>query len=78
LVSKVGSYIADSKDKPVDPPMPKTKAISVRVSAEIKDALKKAAERDHRSLASLVIKILVEWLTARKLIPDLQARKRSS
>jgi predicted HicB family RNase H-like nuclease len=56
--------------------MPKPEAISVRVSAEIKDALQREAERDHRSLASLVIKILVEWLAARKSIPESGSRKR--
>lgn len=55
--------------------MVKTEAISVRVSAEIKRALQRAAERDHRSLASLVVKILVEWLTARKLMPASSSRK---
>jgi hypothetical protein len=57
--------------------MIKTKAISVRVSGEIKDALRKAAERDHRSLASLVAKILMEWLMARKLMPESGSRKRT-
>jgi uncharacterized protein (DUF1778 family) len=55
--------------------MAKTEAISVRVSAEMKRALERAAERDHRSLASLVLKILMEWLTARKLMPALSSRK---
>jgi hypothetical protein len=45
--------------------MAKTTAISVRVYPQIKAALQKAAEADHRSLASLVVKILVEWLRRR-------------
>jgi uncharacterized protein (DUF1778 family) len=57
--------------------MAKTEAISVRVSAEMKRALERAAERDHRSLASLVVKILVKWMTARKLMPALSSRKRT-
>jgi hypothetical protein len=57
--------------------MPKTEAISIRVSAEIKTTLQKATERDHRSLASLVLKILVEWLAAQKLTRDSPSRKRS-
>jgi hypothetical protein len=57
--------------------MLKTEAISVRVSTDLKNALVKAAERDHRSLASLVVKILVEWLTERKLMPDPRSRRRS-
>jgi hypothetical protein len=58
--------------------MAKTEAISVRMSAEMKRALARAAERDHRSLASLVVKILVEWLTARKLTRPLSSRKRTA
>jgi len=45
--------------------MAKTEALSVRVSREIKAALQREAEADHRSLASLVMKILVEWLRRR-------------
>ena len=44
--------------------MPKSEAISVRVSAETKAAAEKAAEADRRSVASLVEKILAEWLKA--------------
>jgi hypothetical protein len=51
--------------------MAKTEAISVRVYPEIKDALKREAEADHRSLASLAAKILAEWLRRRgALAPD--------
>lgn len=55
--------------------MSKTEAISVRISAEIKRALQKAAEQDQRSLASLTTKILVEWLTLQKFIPAVRTRK---
>jgi hypothetical protein len=44
--------------------MPKDSAISVRVTADIKGAAEKAATADRRSLASLVEKILAEWLRA--------------
>jgi hypothetical protein len=44
--------------------MPKDSAISVRVTAEVKAAAEKAAAADSRSVASLVEKILAEWLRA--------------
>jgi hypothetical protein len=43
--------------------MTKTAAISVRVDPEIKAAAKKAADDDRRTVASLVEKVLVEYLT---------------
>jgi len=55
----------------------KTEAISVRVTPQIKAALRRAAHRDQRSLASLVIKILADWLAARKLMPDSGPRRRT-
>jgi hypothetical protein len=42
--------------------MPKDSAISVRVTTEVKAAAEKAAAADSRSVASLVEKILAEWL----------------
>lgn len=42
--------------------MSKTAAFSVRVTPEIKAAAEKAAADDHRPVASLVEKIVVEWL----------------
>jgi hypothetical protein len=42
--------------------MPRDSAISVRVTAEIKAAAEKAATADSRSVASLVEKVLAEWL----------------
>jgi hypothetical protein len=45
--------------------MPKDSAISVRVSADVKVAAEKAAAADSRSVASLVEKILAEWLRAK-------------
>jgi hypothetical protein len=40
----------------------KTEALSVRVSPAMKKAVEKAAKDDRRSTASMVEKILVEWL----------------
>jgi hypothetical protein len=45
--------------------MPKTSAISVRVPDNVKAAAEKAAAADHRSLASLVEKLLTEHLKAK-------------
>lgn len=42
--------------------MAKKAAISVRVPDEMKTALERAAADDRRSLASMVEKILAEWL----------------
>jgi len=42
--------------------MAKTSALSVRVSDQVKAAVEKAAGDDQRSTASLVEKIVVEWL----------------
>ena len=39
-------------------------AISIRVEADVKKAAEKAAEADHRSVASLVEKLLIEHLKA--------------
>lgn len=42
--------------------MTKTAALSVRVTPQVKVAVEKAAADDHRPAASLVEKIVVEWL----------------
>ena len=44
--------------------MAKTSALSVRVTEQVKAVAEKAAADDSRSTASLVEKILVEWLRA--------------
>ncbi|HNN90716.1 hypothetical protein [Haliangium sp. UPWRP_2] len=43
--------------------MPKTAAIGVRVDPKIKEAAERAAAEDHRSVASLLEKLLTEYLT---------------
>ena len=45
--------------------MTKTSAISVRVPDDVKAAAEKAAQADSRSVASLVEKVLTEWLKAK-------------
>ncbi|MGB8364908.1 MAG: ribbon-helix-helix protein, CopG family [Rhizomicrobium sp.] len=41
----------------------KTLPISLRLPPETKAALERAAKADHRSLSSLMEKILTDWLT---------------
>ena len=48
--------------------MAKTAAISVRVSDQVKAAVEKAAAEDSRPVASLVEKVLVEWLKAKRYL----------
>jgi hypothetical protein len=43
--------------------MARTAAIGIRVEPNIKEAAEKAAAADRRTVASLVEKVLVEWLT---------------
>jgi hypothetical protein len=45
--------------------MAKTAALSVRVSDQVKAAVEKAATDDSRSSASLVEKIVTDWLKAK-------------
>jgi predicted transcriptional regulator len=42
----------------------KTLPVSIRLTPETKRALEAAAEADHRSLSSLMEKILSDWLEA--------------
>jgi hypothetical protein len=43
-------------------PMTRTAAIATRVELSVKKAAEKAALADHRSLASLIEKLLIEFL----------------
>lgn len=49
--------------------MAKTHPLGFRVQPEVKEALEKAAKSDHRSVSSLVEKVLVEWLQAHGHLP---------
>ena len=44
--------------------MTKDAALSVRLPAELKVAIARFADADHRTTASLVQKILADWLAA--------------
>lgn len=43
--------------------MPRTASIGIRVEPELKELVKKAAEDNRRTVASMIEKILVEYLT---------------
>lgn len=49
--------------------MAKTHPLGFRVEPEVKEALERAAKADHRSVSSLIEKILVEWLKANGFLP---------
>ena len=44
--------------------MARTASIGIRVEPALKDAAERAAAADRRTVASLIEKVLVEWLTA--------------
>jgi hypothetical protein len=54
--------------------MARDSAISVRVTAEVKAAAEKAATADSRSVASLVEKILAEWLREKGYLAKVSRR----
>jgi hypothetical protein len=43
--------------------------IGFRVEPHVKEAAERAAAKDHRTLSSLMEKILVEFLSAQRLLP---------
>jgi len=49
--------------------MSKSSAISVRVTDEVKAAAEQAARDDSRSVASLVEKLLADWLRQKGYLP---------
>jgi uncharacterized protein (DUF1778 family) len=50
------------------PRKPKDAPLGFRIPAEVKEALEAAADDDSRSVSSLVLKIVVDWLKARKYL----------
>lgn len=47
---------------------PKDAPLGFRIPLEVKQALEKAAHADDRSVSSLVMRIVVEWLKRRKYL----------
>jgi uncharacterized protein (DUF1778 family) len=50
------------KPKPKKKPEPKGAPLGFRVPSDIKDALEQAAEADGRSVSSLCLRVLTQWL----------------
>ncbi|HBP5584190.1 TPA: hypothetical protein ACUT9R_004882 [Pseudomonas aeruginosa] len=49
----------------------KDETLSIRTSAEIKQLLRKAAEREHRSIASMIEVLILDYAQQNNLQPDL-------
>lgn len=49
--------------------MARTHALSFRIDPDLKSALEEAAKADRRSISSLVIIILTDWLRERGYLP---------
>jgi uncharacterized protein (DUF1778 family) len=48
----------------------KDETLSIRTSAEIKQLLRKAAEREHRSVASMIEVLILSYAQQHNLQPD--------
>lgn len=48
----------------------KDETLSIRTSAEIKQLLRKAAEREHRSVASMIEVLILDYAQQNNLQPD--------
>ena len=63
-------------------PMSKDDVLNFRVPADLKAALRKAAEEDERSMSVMAARILREWLTEKGLYrpetPNAAAKRRRS
>lgn len=44
--------------------MDRNEYLSVRITAKLKDALQRAAQADQRSMSSLALVVLTQWLKA--------------
>lgn len=55
---------------------PKTAQVNIRLSPELKKAAEQAAEEDHRTLTSLIEKLLIEHLRETGRAIGKAARKR--
>ena len=50
--------------------MARTASIGIRVEPAVKEAAEKAAAADHRTVASLIEKLLIEHLRERKFLSE--------
>ena len=53
--------------------MSKDEVLNFRVPADLKAALRRAAETDERSMSTMAARILREWLTAKGYLPSEEA-----
>jgi predicted HicB family RNase H-like nuclease len=53
---------------PDNPKTNKTASLGIRVAPQVKAALDAAAAADNRSVASLVEKVLIDWLKSKGLL----------
>jgi hypothetical protein len=58
--------------------MAQTPPLGVRTSLEVKEALKRAAEEESRSQASLIEKILRDWLREHGYLPAKETKKKGT
>jgi hypothetical protein len=54
----------------------KTERLEMRMSPDVKEALKRAAEDDARSQGSLIEKILRDWLSEHGYLPQSKQAKK--
>ena len=59
--------------------MKRDEVLNIRVPSEVKEALRKAAEADDRSLSTMAVRILREWLESHGFLSGetIGKRKRS-
>ena len=57
-------------------PRAKNETLTLRTTAEIKSLLRQAADREHRSLASMVEVLVLDYANGHKLKPDRGAASR--
>lgn len=57
--------------------MARTEPISFRIDPELKSAIERAAKDDRRSVSSLIMNILADWLRERGYLPKQAEPKQS-
>jgi len=55
--------------------MKRDEVLNVRVPSEVKNALKKAADADERSVSTMTVRILREWLSANGYMPSRRPKR---
>jgi hypothetical protein len=55
--------------------MVRSASIGIRLEPALKEAIEAAAQDDHRPVASLIEKVMIEWLTERGYLSAAPAKK---